>query len=69
MSIYPIVVSKPRAEQVVLSRHAPVSEGAQQDWFGLAADELPAIPQPLAVLLSELRDQLHGKETTTGVAE
>jgi A/G-specific adenine glycosylase len=59
MSIYPIVVCSPAALQVVSSKQPMIAESAQQGWFGLTIDQLPAIPQPLAVLLSEIRDQLH----------
>ncbi|HET6564492.1 MAG TPA: A/G-specific adenine glycosylase [Xanthomonadales bacterium] len=57
MSIHPIVLSSQASQQVVSSMPMQLSEAAQQQWFGLAVTDLPAIPRPLALLLQEIRER------------
>jgi A/G-specific adenine glycosylase len=56
MSIYPVVMGSSGARQVESS----VQQAAAQAWFGIEPGQLPAIPQPLAVLISQLREELTG---------
>jgi A/G-specific adenine glycosylase len=56
MSIHPIVMGSSGARQVESSVH----QATAQAWFGIEPGQLPAIPQPLAVLISQLREELTG---------
>lgn len=66
MSIHPIVLSSQTVGQVVSSGQVRLAEPAQQQWFGLTATELPAVPRPLAVLLNEIRGQIGQKHQAIG---
>lgn len=69
MSIHPIVLNSQSAKQVVSSGQMRINESAQQQWFSLAAAELPAVPRPLALLLGEIRRQIHATNERTGVLQ
>jgi A/G-specific adenine glycosylase len=69
MSIHPIVLNSQAAQQVVSSGPTRINESVQQQWFSLAAAELPAVPRPLAILLGEIRSQINATNDRTGVLQ
>ncbi len=56
MSIHPVVLSKGPDKQVISSHDLKIRASAEQQWFGLEAGELPAVPRPLAILIEQIRN-------------
>ncbi|MDZ4729276.1 MAG: A/G-specific adenine glycosylase [Xanthomonadales bacterium] len=64
MSIHPVVLANAPGnalgnapgKQVISSHDLQIREATEQQWFGLEPGKLPGIPQPLAVLIEQIRN-------------
>jgi A/G-specific adenine glycosylase len=56
MSIHPVVLRNSPGKQVISSHDLQISEVTELQWFGLEPGDLPGVPQPLAVLIEQIRN-------------